>query len=178
MKTCQLCSKQFPIWIKIEGQNKNLSSRKYCLDCSPWGFHNTRKISIPVTSSKSSIEAKEKFCNKCKILKSSSEFYLRRNGTGFSPYCKVCQINQTIERQRRLKQQALEYKGGQCFVCKYQRCVLALEFHHLDPGAKEFTISHCKSTTFNKIKSELNKCIILCSNCHKEYHSGLIALSN
>jgi hypothetical protein len=78
---------------------------------------------------------------------------------------------QTIERQRRLKQQAVEYKGGRCVKCGYCRYVGALEFHHLDPSGKDVTISHLGHTTFRKITAELDKCILVCANCHREIHS-------
>ena len=51
----------------------------------------------------------------------------------------------------------------------------ALEFHHLDPTKKDFSISHLKRFTFNQIvTSELDKCILVCSNCHREIHAGLV----
>lgn len=44
MPVCKNCDKEFPNWTTIEGRRKNLSTRKYCLQCSPWGEHNTRKL--------------------------------------------------------------------------------------------------------------------------------------
>ena len=67
---------------------------------------------------------------------------------------------------------AIEYKGGKCENCGYNRCIEALEFHHLDPEQKDFQFSgngHCKSWT--RVKAELDKCILVCSNCHREIHS-------
>jgi hypothetical protein len=69
---------------------------------------------------------------------------------------------------------AVGYKGGRCSVCGYDRCINALEFHHLDPEVKDFGISDRGYTrSWNKIKRELEQCILLCSNCHKEVHAGL-----
>ena len=51
----------------------------------------------------------------------------------------------------------------------------ALEFHHLDPSQKDFGISSKGYTrSWDKVKEELDKCILVCSNCHREIHSGLI----
>lgn len=77
-------------------------------------------------------------------------------------------------RRRRLKELAVEYKGGKCELCGYNRCIKALEFHHTDPSEKDFAISqdgHTKS--WEKIRTELDKCIIVCANCHREIHDTL-----
>ena len=72
---------------------------------------------------------------------------------------------------------AVEYKGGRCQVCGYERCIEALEFHHLDPTQKDFGISHRGYTrSWEKVKEEINKCILLCANCHREFHAGKLQL--
>ena len=81
---------------------------------------------------------------------------------------------EAVESWRKKKKKVLvEYKGGKCQCCGYSRCIEALEFHHLNPNIKSFTISG-KSKSFNSLKSEVDKCILVCSNCHKEIHAGLI----
>jgi hypothetical protein len=116
-----------------------------------------------------------KHCKRCETTKNADEFYRRRQGTNLSSYCKPCTNNQTLERQRRFKKECIVYKGGSCQVCGYDSCDGALEFHHLDPSQKDFSIAHARLTKFdNKIKEELDKCAILCCNCHREAHSGLI----
>ena len=62
--------------------------------------------------------------------------------------------------------------GGKCIRCGYNRCVQALEFHHLNPATKE-TIISSDSITLEKAIKESKKCILICSNCHKEIHSEL-----
>ena len=117
-----------------------------------------------------------KNCTKCKTIKPLVEFYTRRFGTEPSSYCKPCTNNQTLDRQRKLKEQAVAYKGGSCLHCGYDKYYGALEFHHLDPTQKEFSLAHQHCTKFDKIKEELDKCILLCSNCHKEEHARLKGL--
>jgi hypothetical protein len=120
------------------------------------------------------VEVTEKTCPMCSKTKPLDEFYDRRNKVGNSPYCKPCTKIQTIERQRKLKQDAINYKGGCCQKCGYNKYNGALEFHHIDPTQKDFTIAHLKLTTFNEtIKKELDKCILVCANCHREIHGGL-----
>ena len=71
---------------------------------------------------------------------------------------------------------SIEYLGGKCAICGYDKCLRALSFHHIDPSTKSFGISgnHCLS--WEKIKNELDKCILLCSNCHMELEDNLFNL--
>jgi hypothetical protein len=112
-----------------------------------------------------------KYCARCKVEKPFDHFYRRRRKSGYSAYCKPCMIAQSSERQKKLKLLAVEYKGGVCEKCGYNRCIAALEFHHTDPKEKDFILSGVKSYVFNeRIQKELDKCQILCSNCHRETH--------
>jgi hypothetical protein len=71
-------------------------------------------------------------------------------------------------KYRNLKQQMVDYKGGKCMKCGYNKCIGSLQFHHIDPSQKSFQVS--LASTFEKAKPELNKTIMLCSNCHDELH--------
>lgn len=82
-----------------------------------------------------------------------------------------------ISWRQRTKVKLVEYKGGKCSCCKYDKCLAALEFHHLNPKEKDFTISG-KSWSFEKLKKEVDKCILVCNRCHTEIHNGLIELKN
>lgn len=75
-----------------------------------------------------------------------------------------------ISYRKRAKLRAVEYKGGCCERCGYDRCIEALEFHHLDPNEKDFGISS-QTISWSRIETELDKCIMLCSNCHREEHA-------
>ena len=69
-----------------------------------------------------------------------------------------------------------ESRGGKCIKCGYNKCTQALEFHHIDPSKKDFTISNGNFKLQEAVK-EIKKCILLCSNCHREFHSNLWELS-
>lgn len=113
-----------------------------------------------------------RFCPKCKKDCATTDFYSRRGKENSSVYCKSCTSIQTVERQRRLKQEIVDYKGGSCVKCGYNKYIGALEFHHLDPSKKDFTIAHRRLTKLNdEIKNELEKCILVCANCHREIHN-------
>lgn len=62
--------------------------------------------------------------------------------------------------------------GNKCQCCGYDKCVSALEFHHLDPTKKELTLSR-SILSWEKTKQELKKCICVCANCHREIHDDL-----
>lgn len=87
-------------------------------------------------------------------------------------YCsKKCKNKAAVSRRRKkVKQLALDYKGGKCSRCGYVKCLGALVFHHTT-NDKEFNISlygHCRS--WERVKAELDKCILVCTNCHAEIH--------
>lgn len=122
-------------------------------------------------------EKKSRVCPRCKEEKILDEFYNRRGKVGASTYCKSCTGDQTKERQEEFKNKCIEYKGGKCICCGYDRCSSALEFHHVDPEEKEFEIKKSISRKFDEnIKKELDKCVLVCSNCHREIHVGLIEI--
>jgi predicted HNH restriction endonuclease len=68
---------------------------------------------------------------------------------------------------------SIEYKGGRCVLCGYKKCPGALEFHHLDPKTKDKNLKTGNIRSWDRIKKELEKCILLCSNCHRELHEEL-----
>jgi hypothetical protein len=173
MPTCENCQGPFPNRVIIQGKLRVLNRRKYCLTCSPFGQHNTKNL-----NKVAKILPTQKNCSKCRLTKIASCFYKRRDGTGLSAYCRNCTNQETTNRCRRLKQQCVEYKGGKCEKCGYNRYIGALDFHHNEPEQKRFGIAMRWATKFTEdIKAEISKCILLCSNCHREEHArrrGLI----
>lgn len=87
--------------------------------------------------------------------------------------CYNCAPNgQTITRSKFIELIKTKIYDGKCIKCGYNNCIQALEFHHLDPDKKE-TIISSDSITIEKAIEESKKCILICSNCHKEFHAGL-----
>lgn len=81
-------------------------------------------------------------------------------------------IQAVQKRRKALRKKALEYKGNKCMFCGYDKCQEALEFHHIDKDKKEFGLSAQGLTrSWDKIKKELEKCVLLCANCHREEHA-------
>jgi hypothetical protein len=115
-----------------------------------------------------------RFCPKCQTEKLDYNFFKPQKSGKRQSYCKSCNAKNTLQRQRAFKQKLLDYKGGSCSKCGYNKCPAALEFHHLDPSQKDFSFSRFRSTSWEKSKDkvckELDKCILLCANCHREAH--------
>jgi 5-methylcytosine-specific restriction endonuclease McrA len=80
-------------------------------------------------------------------------------------------IRAVARRRAEIRQRAIDYLGGCCQRCGYDRGMEALEFHHRDSARKEFGISSSGYTRgWAKVRAELRKCDLLCANCHRETH--------
>jgi hypothetical protein len=86
-------------------------------------------------------------------------------------YCKSCWNTRTYKSAKDKIAAYMESRGGiKCSACGYDKCIGALEFHHRDP--KEKDPSWSRGWSLSKLKIELDKCDILCANCHREIHYG------
>jgi hypothetical protein len=87
--------------------------------------------------------------------------------------CRKCRIERVAEWRRRAKRRLVREAGGRCQLCGYDRCMAALEFHHLDPTEKSFALSLRGVTrSFKELRQEAAKCALLCANCHAEVEVG------
>ena len=69
---------------------------------------------------------------------------------------------------------AIDYKGGKCVFCGYDKCIQSLELHHFNSTEKDFGISDKGYTrSWERVKKEIDKCILICANCHRELHAGI-----
>lgn len=87
-------------------------------------------------------------------------------------------IKAVAKRRKKLKEMAIALKGGRCVFCGYNRYNGALDFHHIDGKTKEFGVSLNGITrSWVRVEKELEKCILVCANCHREVHGGILQLS-
>lgn len=179
MKICAKCQKKFPSTLIINDKRRNFSKRKFCLNCSPFGSHNTKDITKyqNYIFEKNNIQYKK--CPLCQLILelNNKNYYMRKSGS-FHYYCKKCLNKKSLERKRELKRRAVNYKGGKCIKCGYNNYIGSLDFHHLDSRKKNFSIGDFKTYDWEQIKKEIDKCILLCRNCHGEFHGGIITLEN
>lgn len=99
-----------------------------------------------------------------------TEFSSRKSG-GWR--CKKCLVDAVQRRRFKTKENLKLLFGGKCQICGYDKYLGALEFHHLNPSNKSFEISKRQTMALDLLKKEADKCILVCSNCHKEIHAGL-----
>jgi hypothetical protein len=116
-----------------------------------------------------------KACSSCKVELPVSAFY--SNGyqpNGKKKYKSKCKKCQTIRDNTRKEDIVLRVIGSySCNLCGYNKCKQALEFHHLDPKIKEYSITSLNTHKEDTIIKELEKCILVCANCHREIHYGM-----
>ena len=165
--TCKQCGKDFPSWIMCGTKRKTLTGRSYCLECSPIG--NKKQIVRWMTID--GVECRK--CSTCNVFKqATTEFFHARKegGTPIKSTCKVC--DQLLDRQRSIDQKtaAVNYKGGRCVDCDGVFPICAYDFHHLDPSTKDFEIGK-RHMDLDRLKPELDKCVLLCANCHRIRHA-------
>lgn len=157
MQRCEKCQVQFPNSVKIDGKRRNLQNRKYCLDCSPFGKHNTKNLANVISTSR--------LCSVCgKIYEG-----------GKGKYCQICPSCRVTQSRQKTKKRAVELMGGKCRICSYDRCIAALTFHHINPNEKELELGSY-SIAWSRVEKELKKCILVCNRCHVEIHAGLISI--
>ena len=171
---CEKCEKEF----EKDWRKDKESIKTPCRFCS-------RKCS---NSKKHTKETKSKIAESLRLVYNSKYCKLcnkklnHKNKSGVCLNCKAPAKTRyesiKIFRKKR-KNFLLDVKGSKCQICSYSFCKEALEFHHLDPTKKEFTISNTKATrTLEEDLKEIEKCILVCNRCHREIHYGLIKINN
>lgn len=178
MKTCKKCGDEFETSVKIDDKLRNLNRRQFCLICSPFGTMGklTRGEFSRTKDGENVYEVvdgeKLKRCSICKQQKGIESFSKKIDGRPF-PGCKDCNMERVRLERVETKMIAVEYKGGECVCCGYKKSLSALEFHHLNPEEKDFSFGRKKYLKIEDLKPELDKCILVCSNCHTEIHGGV-----
>lgn len=137
-----------------------------------------------------------KICAKCMSTKPLSEFYKDKvNASGYRPWCKECMKRDTkalyhgdgstgklrnakiLAERANLKRQLVDAAGGCCKRCGYNRSINALDFHHVGEDkdgeiTNMITLAVQSKKHVSALMIEVAKCVILCSNCHRELHDG------
>lgn len=173
MITCRKCGGKFATSAVINGRRHYLNKRKYCLKCSPFGIRNRKRLEFWTNSNTDGVI----ICHLCKKEKSPEDFYARnKNGKLIRGECKECAQKDRKKRMIKFKQACVDHKGGSCQICGYCRCLRSMDFHHIDPSKKDFAISDMRFgyNVTEVVKKELDKCVLVCRNCHGEVHEGLV----
>lgn len=153
MPICQKCNRFFPFIVEIGGRKRNLSSRKYCLDCSPFGKHNTKKLETWSEPTE---------CDSC-----GSRTNKRQGGRNT---CYAC-LNR-IREERKLGKLS-RIVGDKCWKCNYGNSIRILDFHHMRNKKFGLTTRNIGQRSWTKVWEEVRKCLLLCCRCHREINFGI-----
>jgi hypothetical protein len=88
--------------------------------------------------------------------------------------CKRCLGEAVTRRKQKLKRMLVDEAGGCCAVCGYDRCIINLHFHHVDPKEKLLPMTMAIGKSIATFRREAKKCVLVCANCHGEIEAGLI----
>jgi hypothetical protein len=158
MSLCKQCGE--------EVQTKGRRGAHCCFKCSPFKGKREKDRDHAEHEIPNNL-----LCLKCLTTQPKSDFYRYPNNVPHQ-WCKTCVKAKALCSQHRFKLEAIAYKGGVCVECEKMPHPASMEFHHLDPSGKDFSISNSRTKTLNeKVKEELDKCILVCRNCHGILHA-------
>lgn len=161
MKECRNCGKEFASFCQ-DGNGKRIDCRKreYCLECNPVGQRNFWR-GKRVGEDGSRFDLQEYNCKTCNRKFSNRTRNLE---------CTTC-VNKRVRNKRKAK--GHEYLGGKCEICGYDKCIDAMDIHHVNSDDKSFQLSNSWQLKWETIEKELDKCVLLCCRCHRELHAGM-----
>ncbi len=110
-----------------------------------------------------------------RISPENVRLFAKEQGVG-RPRTDLTNYERVKRRRRHLKMLAVARSGGRCRRCGYHKSIRALDFHHPDPSQKDFHLSQNANRSWAAVREEVDKCVLLCANCHREEHDT-IALS-
>lgn len=163
----------------LRGTQYNLTSDKEMRRCRSGQSIETVNLAPIGLRRFESCPAHTRICKNCEQEKSIEEFY---QTYGYIRYeCKQCENKKRqawrIKHAHEFKRRAIEYLGGKCKRCGYCKSPYALEFNHLKGFIKEYEPTRLlyMGLNWDRVKKELDKCELLCANCHREVTFGDMA---
>ena len=129
MKNCKKCKESIPCRAWINGKYRNIAKRSYCLRCSPFGTHNTKQIHVEMGISG------DRIC-KCSVCQKYYVYSKRKSNSTIR--CNSCYVK---EHRKKMKEKYILLKEGKCIICGYNKCHMSMDFHHVNPAEKKFSIS-------------------------------------
>lgn len=147
-RICIKCGEIFPWRIKINDVWKNTSkNRSYCYKCKPFG-------------------------KKGRTLPEGQVSKRMKNYHNWPEEWKKEHRLKTKARAKGRKEELVRLKGGKCEHCGYDKCLRALSFHHRNPEEKKYALDMSNSIKipWKEVLTEVEKCDLLCMNCHAEIH--------
>jgi hypothetical protein len=132
-----------------------------------------------------------KKCCICNEEKQLTEFRKDKSQTkGYQHLCKLCARNRSNAHYQKYRESILarnkkrsedvwkyirEYKEKNSCICCGEKEIICLDFHHVDPTQKDFQLSSATTQSLENVQTEINKCVLVCKNCHAKIHAGIIS---
>lgn len=151
---CTKCNEEKPRRVIAEGRIRLIRNTKICYDCIPYGCKEVLLWIDPSCS-----------CGVTDLQKFNKNNYAR---------CKRCVNASKKMKIRSHRKRALKYLGGECIICGYNDQSRAIDIHHVDPSIKDPNAKKMYNWKWERLKLELDKCVLLCRVCHAEHHGGYI----
>lgn len=191
-RLCRKCNNDLPLTLEYFTTRKTDKTgfSRYCKNCINKEKQEKRLEKRKISNKGGIVPGEEgRRCSICKNIYPSNDTYFGKhkgNKSGLDSFCKECRRNRNLnnfykasdkwktthEKNKKEKQQKIkeikEQSGG-CAKCNEKRTHL-LDFHHIDPNQKDFQIGQGELKGWDKILKEIEKCILLCKNCHADFH--------
>lgn len=158
MKKCEYCNREF------EPKRKKF---RFCSKLCNAKFRNG-------WPKPEEIEEGKKYCTSCKRILDESSFRKDMKAKISLYWCTECiKKHPSRDYAKNRKQRIIDYMGGKCVRCGYNKCQNALDIHHRDPSKKDLNFRKLKLKINDDLKKELENCILVCATCHREIHAGM-----
>jgi hypothetical protein len=170
---CNQCMKPFAITpkafrAKVKRGQKNFFCQQKCLHAWQSKHFSTAKMKPdPIEKTPDGMS----WCSDCEAYVPIGNFGTNNNRkSGLQSLCKNHIYQYQMRRWHARKIQAIAYLGGRCKRCGLEDHPSVYDFHHTDPATKEFTWDKLRLKEWGSVLLELDKCELLCSNCHRKHH--------
>ncbi len=168
-RICPKCNKEI---IYRKEKTRDRMSKKNCV-CKQCALKNI----VLKPNTKCAVCEKEMYRRPCRTFKQNfcsygckNKFYSGDKSFAWKGGKKKRDRECDRKKRKENKLKAIEYCGGECKHCGYNKCIDAMDFHHLNPEEKDLNIKSLINCSWSRIEEELKKCILLCANCHREEH--------
>lgn len=190
-KLCKKCNTKLPLTLEFFTPRKTDKSgfSLYCKNCINKEKQDKRLTKRKLSNKGGTLcEGEGRRCTICKTIYPGSNKYFgkhKNNIKGLDTYCKECRRNKNLgnyyknpkawnkthKKNSDKKQQKIFdlKKQGKCIKCEEKRFYV-LDYHHVYPSKKDFQISQGGAKGWDNLLKEIEKCVLLCSNCHREFH--------
>ena len=143
-----------------KAKTKSIGSDVKIPKSTRWNRENPEKTKLQKARYYQQHKKQLKLKNKIKYLNNKNKIEYKKKKKEYYKVNRTALLSKTTERRNKRRKEVIDYKGGKCEKCGYDKCIRALEFHHINPHKKEFTINNvllCKGFSLESIKEELIK---------------------